>query len=180
MKIQQGQTLQPFTVQTIKQKPLLFPNTDSRFVHLQFRRFSGCPICNLHLRSFTKRKAELVAAGIREVIFFHSSESEMRKYQKDVPFDLIADPDKVFYKHFGVEKSAFASMHPSAFFTGLRGALMGFISTKSEGGTHGLPADFLLNQQGVVVAVKYGAHANDQWSVAQVLGLTRAMPVALG
>jgi len=24
-------------------------------VHLQFRRFAGCPVCNLHLRSFASR-----------------------------------------------------------------------------------------------------------------------------
>jgi hypothetical protein len=24
-------------------------------IHLQFRRYAGCPICNLHLRSFVER-----------------------------------------------------------------------------------------------------------------------------
>ncbi len=27
-------------------------------LHLQFRRFAGCPICSLHLRSFADRHAE--------------------------------------------------------------------------------------------------------------------------
>ena len=30
------------------------PDPD-RLVHLQFRRFAGCPVCNLHLRSIVRR-----------------------------------------------------------------------------------------------------------------------------
>ena len=37
------------------------------------------------------------------------------------------------------------------------------------GGQLGLPADFLLDPRGRVVAVKYGQHAGDQWSVGQLL-----------
>lgn len=33
----------------------------------------------------------------------------------------------------------------------------------------GLPADFLIDSTGRVVAVKYGRHANDQWSVDELL-----------
>ncbi len=46
------------------------PDAHSKFTHLQFRRFAGCPICNLHLRSVVQRKSEIQNAGIREVIFF--------------------------------------------------------------------------------------------------------------
>jgi hypothetical protein len=40
-------------------------------VHLQLRRFAGCPICNLHLRSLAERYEEISAAGIREIVVFH-------------------------------------------------------------------------------------------------------------
>lgn len=32
-----------------------------RLIHLQFRRFAGCPICNLHLRSIVRRHDEITA-----------------------------------------------------------------------------------------------------------------------
>ncbi|MEE3918755.1 hypothetical protein V2I01_10735 [Micromonospora sp. BRA006-A] len=47
------------------------PDPD-RLIHLQFRRFAGCPVCNLHLRSIVRRHAEIEAAGVREVVLFHS------------------------------------------------------------------------------------------------------------
>lgn len=124
-----------------------------------------------------KRKEELEAAGVHEVIFFHSSKDEMQKYQKDVPFDLVADPTKKHYREFGVETSVFAGLHPKAIWAGLRGAARGFITTKSEGGVHGLPADFLIDREGQIVAVKYGSHAYDQWSVSEVLELVKSQSV---
>jgi hypothetical protein len=38
----------------------------ARLVHLRFRRFAGCPVCDLHLRSVVRRHNEFAAAGIRE------------------------------------------------------------------------------------------------------------------
>ena len=43
------------------------------------------------------------------------------------------------------------------------------------GGSLGLPADFLLAVDGQVLACKYGVHADDQWSVDEVLSLARSM-----
>jgi hypothetical protein len=38
-----------------------------------------------------------------------------------------------------------------------------------EGGRYGLPADFLVSPDGIVLAAHYGEHADDQWSVDTVL-----------
>jgi len=35
------------------------PDPDGALTHLQFRRFAGCPICNLHLRSVSARIEEI-------------------------------------------------------------------------------------------------------------------------
>jgi hypothetical protein len=50
-----------------------------------------------------------------------------------------------------------------------------------EGGRYGLPADFLVSPDGIVLAAHYGMHADDQWSVDTVLSLccrTHADPAA--
>jgi hypothetical protein len=38
----------------------------------------------------------------------------------------------------------------------------------------GLPADFLISSGGRVLAAKYGSHADDQWSVDELLDLAGA------
>ena len=157
--------------------------------HLQFRRFAGCPICNLHLRSLVRREKELVASGVREVAFFHAPPDELRRYVADVPFALVGDPEKLTYREFGVEAAPRALLDPRVWPTILhsvavslrevlrRGKPMPPSRTPHaarrtpHGGRTGLPADFLIGPDGTVLAAKYGAHAGDQWSADEVLRL---------
>jgi hypothetical protein len=139
--------------------------------HLQFRRFAGCPICNTHIAEIRKRAGEIRLAGIHEVIFFHSRAEEIRPLQEHVPFDLVADAEKVYYKEFGVEASLAYILNPKAVTAAVRGILTGNISLKMTGGPLGLPADFLIEPGGRVLAARYGQHAYDQWSVDELLAL---------
>lgn len=43
-----------------------------------------------------------------------------------------------------------------------------------HGGAFGLPADFFVTTDGVLEAVHYGKHADDQWSVDDVLALANS------
>jgi len=173
MKVQVGQTIPSFTVQTVQGRPLTVPESSPKFTHLQFRRFAGCPICNLHLHTFFKSYDRIEAAGIREVIFFHSSVAEMKKYQKDIAFAAVADPSKTFYAQFGVGRSIGASLHPRALWAAIKGMLLGKMGLKMENGPLGLPADILIDQKGMVVAAKYGTHAYDQWEVSELLSIAK-------
>jgi hypothetical protein len=151
-------------------------------VHLQFRRFAGCPICNLHLRSFARRSGEIASAGIREIVVFHSSADQLRKYESDLPFTLIGDPGKRLYRQFGVGSAprALFSSHlwpvmPRVLWNALRTALgpdHRLAPVTPAGGLVGLPADFLIARDGTVIAAKYGQHAYDQWSVDDLLART--------
>ena len=158
--------------------PVPDPN---RLVHLQFRRFAGCPICNLHLRSIVQRHDDIAAAGIREVVFFHSSADELRKYTAELPFATIADPEKRYYREFGVESSPRALLHPRTWGAVIRGTALTALgrfqapALKQDGGHLDLPADLLIDPQGRVLAAKYGKHAYDQWSVDELLELARAV-----
>lgn len=40
---------------------------------------------------------------------------------------------------------------------------------RPHGGSFGLPGDFLIAPDGRILAAKYGEHADDQWSVDEVL-----------
>ncbi|MFE9446759.1 peroxiredoxin-like family protein [Streptomyces sp. NPDC006739] len=152
-----------------------------RLTHLQFRRFAGCPICNLHLRSVVRRHAEIAQAGIREVVVFHSSAEELREHVTDFPFAVIADPAKRLYAEFGVESSPRALLSPRALAPTVRAVLRSAWtilggrerppSRRPDGGRLGLPADFLIAPGGRVLAAKYGEHAYDQWPVDHLLEL---------
>ncbi len=172
-KISAGTLLPPLAFRTLAGEDISIPSRGPELLHLQFRRFAGCPICSTHLRGFTRRAEEIRAAGIREVIFFHSSEKELRKHQADLPFDVVADPRKEFYRRFGVESSFLGVLHPRSLLATLRGTLRGDVGLNMENGPFGMPADFLLAPSGEAIAVKYGAHAYDQWEVEELLWIAR-------
>jgi len=112
---------------------------------------------------------------VQTVAFFHSPAAAMRPYQGQLPFPCVPDPERQFYRQFRVERSLAAVAHPRVMWAAAQG-LFRAPSNPFVGGSEqrGLPADFLLNAEGVLLAVHYGAHADDQWSVDQVIELAKA------
>ena len=134
------------------------PDPAGDYVHLQLRRFAGCPICNLHLRSIVIRHDEIRSRGIREVVVFHSTAAELAKHEAELPFPLIADPERVLYRRLGVERrpsSLLSSRALGAAIAGQAAALRNHGTkrgalgpVKPTGGRLGLPADFLIAPDG--------------------------------
>ncbi|MEO3809412.1 peroxiredoxin-like family protein [Sphaerisporangium sp. B11E5] len=157
--------------------------------HLQFRRFAGCPVCNLHLRTVAARHEEIAAAGVREVVMFHSPAEELLPHVDDLPFAVVADPGKKLYAEFGVESAPRALLDPRVYGTILRAVLrdLGPVlrgrrplpSRRQPGGRLGLPADLLIAPDGRTLAAYYGTHAYDQWPVDHLLTLARTHRDAL-
>jgi hypothetical protein len=64
-----GDKIKARTLRTVTDPHVNVP-APQRLVHLQFRRFAGCPICNLHLRDVARRRDEIENAGVTEVVLF--------------------------------------------------------------------------------------------------------------
>ncbi len=170
-----GDKVDPRTLTTITGTDIAVPSPGAT-VHLQFRRFAGCPICNLHMHDLATRHQEIADAGVIEVVVFHSAAEELSRYLADLPFAVVADPDRKLYKEFGVESSIRSVLHPRAWRAAARG--MRWSSVSGAVGLRenhlGKPADFLIGADGTVRARKYGAHADDQWSVDEIFDLATA------
>ncbi|MBL3669032.1 AhpC/TSA family protein [Streptomyces sp. M2CJ-2] len=178
--IEPGSTVDERSLTAVSGDQVAVPDPD-RLIHLQFRRFAGCPVCNLHLRSVVRRHREIEAAGVREVVVFHSPAEELVPHTTDLPFAVVADPARRLYAEFGVERSPRALLSPRAWgpivravLSGVRNVVRGrehLPSISPHGGRLGLPADFLIAPDGRVLAAKYGEHVYDQWSVDELLEL---------
>jgi hypothetical protein len=130
-----------------------------------------------------RRQSEIADVGIREVVLFHSSRESLLEYAADLPFSVVADPGKDLYAECGVESSVWALLDPRSWLPIVRGVARSAArivagqgrapSLRPAGGRFGLPADLLIANDGRVLAVKYGAHAYDQWSVDEVLALAQ-------
>jgi peroxiredoxin len=153
------------------------PDRSGGLTHVQFLRFAGCPVCNLHLQGFIRRQAEIRAAGVREVVLFHSDARFINDYHGALPFDLIADPRREIYSRYGIETSPWAILNPMAW----PGLIEGYRLREAgdfDSTTLGLPADILVDAEGRIIDCHYGAHAGDQWSVEDVLNRASAHQAA--
>ncbi|WP_422734885.1 peroxiredoxin-like family protein [Micromonospora sp. WMMD558] len=177
-----GRRIPARTLTAVAGGEIRLPDPDG-LLHLQFRRFAGCPICNLHLRSVVRRHDEITAAGVREVVFFHSPADELLPYAEELPFPLVADPERRFYREFGVEAGPRSLLDPRAWRAILLGVVLDVVAVlrrrqrpprlRQPAGRLGLPADLLVAADGRVLAARYGAHADDQWSVDELLAAVR-------
>ncbi len=176
-KLSIGMRVPGRTVDVLGGARVRLPNAE-HLTHLQFRRFAGCPICNSHLRSVALRSGEIAAAGILEIAVFHSEAATMLPYQGDLPFAVVADPEKRLYREFGVEESLRALFDPRSLPAVFRGMTSSTPSNPlvGEGGHLGLPAEFLIRSTGEILDLHYGTHAADHWSVDELL--RRALPFA--
>lgn len=175
MKFKPGDFIPATTLESITGGPIKLPDPN-RLVHLQFRRFVDCPICNTHIAGLRGRAREIEAAGIKEVIVFHSSAKSILSYHQGVPFVLVGDPEKALYKKFGVETSL-RFMSLKALGAAMRGMAHGHFGLRPSGGPLGLPGDFLIAPSGQIKAAKYGTHAYDQWSVDELIALAKGAAV---
>jgi peroxiredoxin len=90
-RIHVGQVIGRKTLVDTDSRSVSIPD-EGRLVHLQFRRFAGCPFCSLHLRAFARRHDEIMAANIREVAVFRSTPAALQRHHSNLPFAIVADP----------------------------------------------------------------------------------------
>jgi peroxiredoxin len=181
-RIAPGDTVAVRELATIRSERILMP-APGVLTHLQFRRYAGCPICNLHLQSMARRHDQILGAGICEIVVFHSTAADMLPHQGQLPFAAVADPSRKLYREFGVTASPRAVLHPKAWTSPLNPRvypmiLRGIRTGGSPAPRHGdnalgLPADFLIEPDGQVREAKYGRHASDHWSVDELIRLAR-------
>src|ERR1051326_8629267 len=91
MKRKAGDVFPNLTLTTSQGKALTVPVPGARFTHVQFRRWTGCPICNTHIAAL-RRNAH-----------------------------RIASPGKRYYRELGVEQSWAYAMHPRVLWAALKG-----------------------------------------------------------
>lgn len=181
-QLHSGASVRAGLVETINGKALELPAPTGR-THVQFRSFTGCPICHLHLRSYAEMHHVITEAGITEVLFCQAPTEELRGYRSALPFTVIADPHRAHYRTFGVEEGLRAFADTRIRQTAVHGgtAILDLWEhlgqpVQIDDGIHlGLPADFLLDPDGTVVAAHYGVHPDDHWSVCQLLDIHRTL-----
>ena len=178
MKLEIGRKAPTFMAQTLTGETIYLKDFANKKVLLKFYRFATCPVCNLHLREFLKKHEELSKAGIEVVVVYHSPKWRLEQnMQQQLPFPIIADPDKKLFKLYGV-KNSLAGMFSFAVWRDYALALAAGFSAgmlSHDGGISGHPADFLVDEKGILRHAHYGVDYADSLTVSQALDVARKL-----
>lgn len=145
-------------------------------VLLVFFRFAGCPVCNFKMHELIDRYEELKANNLEVLAVFESSNATLLTYVQDahIPFPVIGDSSLVLYKRFHVTQSVFKMMNtmfkkkPKAEMK--KGeALYHGKKYKQDGSLTRIPADFIIDEQGLLKMVHYGKFIGDHLPIETIL-----------
>ena len=147
----------------IKAKNIKLPATDGstfetekvkgkKFM-LSFFRFASCPFCNLRVNELVMRFDEF-GNDFTIIAVFDSPLDNLTLHAKKhkAPFPILADENNKYYREYGIEHSV-SGMFKGMFLrmpTLLKGMLKGYIPTTIKGSMTTMPADFLINREGVI------------------------------
>ncbi len=170
-----GTQAPPFKATSLDKEAFDLSALRGKKVLLSFMRNVGCPVCNLHTHELLAYADSLKALGV-EILMIHQSPIEtIKKYlaqdEREWSFQFISDTEQRLYKLYKV-KPSFLRWVSSAW----RGALAKrkkgekLYKTKipQEGKRGMLGADFLLDEQGKLIAVNYCRFVGDHLPPANI------------
>jgi peroxiredoxin len=178
MRLTENTPAPPFTGELVGGGSLSLSDLRGQAVLLKFYRFASCPVCNLHVREVARRHAEIAEAGLTTVALFHSPLSNVeRKQSSDLPFRVIADPEKRIFRAYGIEESLGGMFAGKVARDYARAMGAGHFSRPfgHHGGIKGHPADFIIDGEGTIKYAHYGESYADSLGVDEVLSLAQEL-----
>jgi len=148
---------------------------------LSFLRFASCPFCNLRVHELVKRFEEF-GEGFTIVAIFDSSLENLQKHAEKhkSPFPILADEKNIFYQAYGIEHSV------AGMFKGMLGRMPsllramfvnGYLPLVIKGSLTTMPADFLVDENGVIQTAYYGRDEGDHLPFERVKAFSLASKI---
>lgn len=142
---------------------------------IAFFRYAGCPVCNYRVHELIDNYESIDSEGFKIIAIYESENNTLRNYLSEtpVPFQVIGDSKLTLYKKYGVEKS-FWKMLGSGFKKQPKEAMrkgnkLFAQKLKRDGSLTRLPADFIIDENGILKAVHYGTNVGDHLPITEIL-----------
>ncbi len=138
---------------------------------LSFFRFASCPFCNLRVNELVQRFDEF-GNNFTVVAIFDSPLDNLIRHVKghNAPFPILADENNQYYQKYSIQHSV------SGMFKGMvfrmpklmKAMFKGYLPIKIKGSWTTMPAEFLIDQSGVIQLAHYGKDEGDHLPFEQV------------
>lgn len=166
-------TAPSFSLTDIYDRPISLESFRGKKVFLGFFRHAGCPFCNLRVHALQKHQDALKAKNLEMIFFFESKKRLLlaSSFHKGVmPIPIISDPEKTWYDAYGIESSATksAKSHLTHFIQQAIAAKLNKLPVhpmKDGESIYTMPAEFLLDEDGVIRKIHYCSGLTDRLSI---------------
>lgn len=134
-----------------------------------FFRYTSCTFCSLRIHEMIHRANEWQGAGLRIVGVFQSPPEAVGAFvrERGVPFPFVGDPSERLYADWGLGASVAGLVGAHLVGNMTRDVLSGRAFRK-HGTLTRIPADFLIDERGVIADVYYGRDIGDHIPLARV------------
>lgn len=170
MKLSIQQTSPLFKTKDVYGHEIDLKKLRGKKVYFAFERNAGCPVCNLHTHELLKQSEFFKATNTVVILIYESPIEKMLEYLGDntYPFHFIADPLNNLYDQYGVEKSMVKVLR--SLFHGLldkvkQGTRLFKKPMKQDGHMTRIPSEFIVDENGILSLVHYGAFVGDHLSI---------------
>lgn len=131
---------------------------------LTFYRFASCPFCNLRLHRVIQ-KYKSYGNDFEVIAVFDSTLKNLQKYSSrhQSPFPILADENQTAHRLYQIKHSTSGVIKGVIFrFPSLILSLLkGYIPWRIKGDITAMPADFLIDENGIIQTIYYGRDEGD-------------------
>ena len=177
MRKKPGDTANPISLPAIDGATHDTSSLAGRPFMLSFFRFASCPFCNLRLHELVSRFDEF-ADPFTIVAIFDSPQDNLKRHagKHHAPFPILADASNRYYREYGIEHSVGGVLKGMALRlpTLLQGMLKGYVPLIIKGSLTTMPADFLVDADGIIRTAYYGQDEGDHLPIEQVKAFAAA------
>lgn len=157
MRLTIGTPAPDFTATVYRRDPLTLSSLRGSKLWLAFFRYAGCPLCNLRVHQMIQRYDSWQQQGLTIVAVFQAPVEDVEAHvgKQNAPFPIVCDPEERLYQLYGLESSLSGFLAPGNLPAVASATMAGFLPGTTHGTKTRLPADFLIDRQGVIQDVFY-------------------------
>jgi len=168
MKITTGQKAPDFSLTDINGTKFKLENIKGKRCLLTFYRFASCPFCNIRLHNLISNYDKF-GDDFKIIAVFDSSLENLKNYatRHKSPFPVLADENNEIHRLYHIEHSLSGVIKGIVFRfpTLIASMLKGYIPWRIRGDITAMPADFLIDEEGIVQVAYYGRDEGAHLSV---------------
>lgn len=166
----EGEFAPEFQVRDIEGNTHSIEKYKGKKILLSFYRNAGCPVCNYRFHELENDRKLWEEKGLVLLSIYESSTENLKLLADTNHFyqNLVADPEGLLYDKYSVEenkgKLAKGFLH-GAKQKSAKGKKLFTKAIKQDGKPNRIAADFLIDENGNLIAVYYGKYLGDRMPV---------------